>query len=101
MGTLPAYAQREFEEYLKCGRLEHGSLRMRCMSCHQVQLVAFSCKCRGFCPGCAAPGAIEVFAASPPPCLPRNLYMAQASSRPVPGLGFSLYIALAMTKYIN
>jgi len=22
--TLPAYVQREFEDYLRCGRLEHG-----------------------------------------------------------------------------
>jgi len=27
---LPAYVQREFEAYLKCGRLEGGFLRVRC-----------------------------------------------------------------------
>lgn len=32
--TLPSYVQREFEDYLKCGRLEHGFLRVRCESCH-------------------------------------------------------------------
>ena len=26
---LPAYVEREFEDYLKCGRLEHGFLRVR------------------------------------------------------------------------
>ena len=26
---LPSYVQREFEEFLKCGRLEHGFLRVR------------------------------------------------------------------------
>jgi ribosomal protein S27E len=51
---LPEYVQREFEDYLKCGRLEHGFLRVRCTSCHQEQLVAFSCKHRGFCPSCGA-----------------------------------------------
>jgi len=51
---LPDYVQREFEDYLKCGRLEHGFLRVRCTSCHQEQLVAFSCKRRGFCPSCGA-----------------------------------------------
>jgi ribosomal protein S27E len=51
---LPEYVQREFEDYLKCGRLEHGFLRVRCTSCHQEQLVAFSCKRRGFCPSCGA-----------------------------------------------
>jgi hypothetical protein len=40
---LPAYIQCEFEDYLKCGRLEHGFLRVRCESCHTEHLVAFSC----------------------------------------------------------
>ena len=51
---LPGYVQREFEEFLKCGRLEHGFLRVRCESCHAEHLVAFSCKRRGFCPTCGA-----------------------------------------------
>jgi len=51
---LPDYVQREFEDYLKCGRLEHGFLRVRCESCHSEHLVAFSCKRRGFCPSCGA-----------------------------------------------
>ena len=51
---LPGYVQREFEEFLKCGRLEHGFLRLRCESCHVEHLVAFSCKRRGFCPSCGA-----------------------------------------------
>ena len=46
--------QREFEDYLKCGRLEHGFLRVRCDACHAEHLVAFSCKRRGFCPSCGA-----------------------------------------------
>jgi hypothetical protein len=41
--VLPAYVQREFDDYLKCGRLEHGFLRVRCESCHAEHLVAFSC----------------------------------------------------------
>ena len=45
---LPAYVTKEFDEYLKCGRLEHGFLRVRCESCHDEKLVAFSCKNRGF-----------------------------------------------------
>jgi hypothetical protein len=40
---LPSYVQREFEEFLKCGRLEHGFLRVRCESCHTEHLVAFNC----------------------------------------------------------
>ena len=52
--SLPRYVEREFEAYLKCGRLEHGFLRVQCNNCHGEHLVAFSCKCRGFCPSCGA-----------------------------------------------
>jgi hypothetical protein len=52
--VLPGYVQREFEDYLKCGKLEHGFLRVRCEFCHGKRLVAFSCKQRGFCPSCGA-----------------------------------------------
>lgn len=52
--TLPKYVQREFDDYLKCGRLEYGFLRVRCTDCHHERLVAFSCKRRGFCPSCGA-----------------------------------------------
>jgi hypothetical protein len=46
--TLPGYVEQEFEDYLKCGRLEHGFLRVRFDSCHAEHLVAFSCKRSGF-----------------------------------------------------
>ena len=32
--SLPLHVQKEFDEYLKCGRLEHGFLRVQCCSCH-------------------------------------------------------------------
>ena len=52
--ALPAYVEREIDDYLRCGRIEHGFMRVRCNSCHAGQLVAFSCKKRGFCPSCGA-----------------------------------------------
>jgi ribosomal protein S27E len=51
---LPRHVAREFDEYLECGRLENGFLRVRCEDCHHEHLVAFSCKRRGFCPSCGA-----------------------------------------------
>src|ERR671924_1440957 len=51
---LPAYVQREFYDYLQCGILAHGFLRLGCDTCHKELLVPFSCKRRGFCPSCAA-----------------------------------------------
>ena len=50
---LPAYVQREFYDYLQCGILAHGFLRLGCDTCKQEVLLAFSCKRRGFCPSCA------------------------------------------------
>src|SRR5690606_1778246 len=51
---LPAYVRQEFEDFFRCGRLEHGFLRVRCEDCKHERLVAFSCKRRGFCPSCGA-----------------------------------------------
>ncbi len=50
--SLPVHVQQEFADFLKCGRLEHGFLRVQCTACHHEHLVAFSCKRRGFCPSC-------------------------------------------------
>src|SRR6266566_2647099 len=50
---LPAYVQREFYDYLRCGILAHGFLRLGCDTCHHELLVPFSGKRRGFCPSCA------------------------------------------------
>jgi transposase-like zinc-binding protein/putative transposase len=50
---LPTYVQREFYDYLRCGILAHGFLRLGCDTCHKELLVPFSCKRRGFCPSCA------------------------------------------------
>jgi hypothetical protein len=51
---VPRHVEREFNEYLECGRLENGFLRVRGEDCHLEHLVAFSCKRRGFCPRCGA-----------------------------------------------
>ena len=48
-GGLPGFVVREVEEYLRCGLLEHGCVRVGCDLEH---LVPFSCKRRGFCPSC-------------------------------------------------
>jgi hypothetical protein len=43
---------RDFEEYLRCGVLEHGLVHLACRRCGHDLVVAFSCKRRGFCPSC-------------------------------------------------
>ena len=52
--ALPGYVEQAFEDFLECGRLEHGFLRVSCETCHAEHLVAHSCKRRGFWPSCGA-----------------------------------------------
>jgi hypothetical protein len=60
--SLPAFVTREFHDYLRCGLLEYGFIRVKCNGCRHEQLVAFSCKRRGFCPSCGARRMIETSA---------------------------------------
>lgn len=53
-GELPHFIACEFERYLRCGLLCHGFARVRCPTCCEELLVAFSCKNRGVCPSCSA-----------------------------------------------
>lgn len=69
--SLPSHVQQEFEEYLKCGCLEHGFLKVRCEKCHHERLVAFSCKRRGFCPSCGARRMVDSAALLVDTILPR------------------------------
>jgi transposase-like zinc-binding protein/IstB-like ATP binding protein/putative transposase len=49
---LPPFIEREFREFLTCGVLAHGFVRLRCEGCALERLVPFSWKGRGFCPSC-------------------------------------------------
>lgn len=42
------------DKFLACGILAHGFARVRCDDCAHECLLAFSCKCRYFCPSCHA-----------------------------------------------
>src|SRR5262245_1867709 len=44
---LPAYVERELYDYLQCGVLAHGFLRLGCDTCQHEMLLAFSCKRNG------------------------------------------------------
>jgi hypothetical protein len=52
--NLPRSVREEFERYLACGILSEGFARVHCDACGHDELVAFSCKRRGFCPSCNA-----------------------------------------------
>ena len=49
---LPNFVIKEFYDYLDCGILAKGFLRLHCEGCGADGFVAFSCKRRGFCPSC-------------------------------------------------
>src|SRR5437899_2245918 len=49
---LPQFVEQEFREFLTCGVLAHGFVRLRCDTCAEERLVPFSCKGAGFCPSC-------------------------------------------------
>lgn len=51
--AFPYFVRKEFEKFLSCGVLKQGFVRLKCSDCSESLLVAFSCKCRGFCPSCA------------------------------------------------
>ena len=47
MGSgVPAWVERDFRAYLRCGILAHGFARARCAGCGYDFLVAFSCRSR-------------------------------------------------------
>lgn len=46
-------------KYLDCGDLHKGFARVKCSDCNYEFLVAFSCKCRHFCPSCHQKRVIE------------------------------------------
>ena len=54
--ALPKFVRKELEGYLERGLLCHGFARLKCGSCDETRLVAFSCKGRGFCSGTSAVG---------------------------------------------
>jgi hypothetical protein len=49
---VPRFVERELREFLACGVLAHGFLRLHCDACGCDRLVPFACKGRGFCPSC-------------------------------------------------
>ena len=57
--SLPFHVAREFEEFQKCGVLEHGFIRVKCTQCRHEKIVGFSCKRRGFCASCAGKRMVE------------------------------------------
>ena len=56
---LPRFVEEEFREYIACGVLSRGFMRIRCEGCGDESFVGFSCKRRGICPSCTARRAVD------------------------------------------
>ena len=61
-GGLPRFVVREFEDFLRCGILEHGLARLQCRRCGHEMVVAYSCKHRAWCPSCCGRRMADVAA---------------------------------------
>lgn len=51
---VPNFVRKEVSDFLKCGVLAHGFVKLYCKGCRTYDVLAFSCKRRGFCPSCLA-----------------------------------------------
>ncbi|MCP4039804.1 MAG: hypothetical protein GY733_22865, partial [bacterium] len=60
--SVPRFCRREVEGFLRCGLLCHGFARVLCGSCGKSDVVAFSCKGRGFCPSCGTRRMVDTAA---------------------------------------
>ena len=49
---VPDRVAKELRDYLKCGILQYGFVRVFCPGCPFERPVGYSCKGRGFCPSC-------------------------------------------------
>jgi hypothetical protein len=94
-GGLPRFVVREFEEYLRCGLLEHGVVRPACRQCGHEMRVAFSCKRRGFCPSCVGRRMSDVAAHLVDEVLPEEPIRQWVCSLP-----WSLRYALAYDRQL-
>lgn len=81
---IPKYIKKEFDAYLKCGILQYGFLRVRCESCTEERLVAFSCKRRGFCPSCGGRRMAETAAKLSDNVIPKVAVRQWVLSLPIP-----------------
>jgi len=60
--VVPRFCVREVEGFLRCGVLSYGLARVHCDACRRDDVVAFSCKGRGFCPSCGTARMVDTAA---------------------------------------
>ena len=58
-GSLRTHIEKVIYQYLDSGILHNGFARVKCKTCNNEYLLAFSCKRRHFCPSCHAKRVVE------------------------------------------
>ena len=82
---VPRHVERELRNYLTCGVLAHGFVRVRCVDCgfdRFDRLVAFACKGRAVCPSCRGRRMADAAAHLVDRVLPRAPYRQWTLSVP-------------------
>jgi hypothetical protein len=59
---VPRFVERELRNFLDCGVLANGFLRVHCDSCGYDRVVAFSCKGRSVCSSCCGRRMVDTAA---------------------------------------
>jgi hypothetical protein len=74
---LPNFVKQEFERFLDCGVLCRGAALLVCEQCPQTNVIALSCKGRGFCPSCLGRRMAQTSANIIDHVLPRRVPLRQ------------------------
>jgi len=59
LGYWRYFVSEVIYKYLECGDPHFGFARVKCEDCNHEYLLAFSCKCRHFCPSCHQKRVVE------------------------------------------
>jgi hypothetical protein len=59
LGYWRSFVNEVICKYLECGDPHFGFARVKCEECNHEYLLAFSCKCRHFCPSCHQKRVVE------------------------------------------
>ncbi len=59
LGYWCSFVSEVIYKYLECGDPHFGFIRFKCVECNYEYPLAFSCKCRHFCPSCHQKRVVE------------------------------------------
>ena len=74
---LPLYVEKELRDYVECGVLGYGFVRLKCDDCGKEKALAFSCMGRGFCPSCTGRRMADTAARLVDDVFPRDVPVRQ------------------------